>query len=109
MVLIGNKNDLSNKREVSFETATTFAKQYKLDYIEVSALTGENIKFAYEVLTRNMAKVESELDVNESKKKSTRRSKLMNNDIDYASRNPFDTETHSVKIRTDNKKKNCCK
>ena len=95
--------------------ATNFAKKYNIDYIEVSALTGENIKFIFEVLTKNMSKIQDEIELRQSKKRKSsksqlKRSKIKTNDIDYASRNPFDTETNSVKISLDKKKQKskCC-
>ena len=42
--LIGNKNDMEDKREVSYQEACDFAKENNLPYIEVSAKTGNNIK-----------------------------------------------------------------
>jgi len=112
IVLVGNKNDLVDKRVISFDTAVNLAKIYNLDYIEVSALSGDNIKFTFEVITKNMAKVQDELELRESKKsKKSKKHNYKNNDIDYASRNPFDTETNSVKIILDKNKKSkskCC-
>ena len=42
--LIGNKNDMEDKREVSWVEANNYAKEKKLPYIEVSAKTGNNIQ-----------------------------------------------------------------
>ena len=42
--LIGNKCDLEEKREVSFEEANDYSKKKELPYIEVSAKTGKNVK-----------------------------------------------------------------
>jgi small GTP-binding protein len=43
VVLIGNKSDLSDVREVSDEEIRLFATREKVKYFEVSAKTGENI------------------------------------------------------------------
>ena len=43
IVLCGNKIDLNNKRQVSFEDAKKFAKDKDLIYVETSAITGEGI------------------------------------------------------------------
>lgn len=52
IILVGNKKDLSNDREVSFEHAKDFAKENNfLDYVEVSALSGENIEKPFTLLT----------------------------------------------------------
>ena len=44
LVLVGNKLDLENQREVSFEEGKNFANDYGfIDFFETSAKTGENI------------------------------------------------------------------
>jgi len=41
--LIGNKSDLEDKREISYQKAEKLAEKLNLTYLETSALTGENI------------------------------------------------------------------
>ena len=41
IVLLGNKNDLTNKREVTFNEAKQFADNKGIDFYEVSAYTGD--------------------------------------------------------------------
>jgi len=41
--LIGNKNDLKEKRKVKTEEARNLAEELNLEYVETSALTGENV------------------------------------------------------------------
>ena len=56
-VLVGNKLDkanIENERKVTFEEGKTLAKNYNLDYFEVSALTGEGIYFMFDILNRSM-------------------------------------------------------
>ena len=56
--LIGNKNDMEDKREVSWVEASNFAKEKKLPYIEVSAKTGNNIQKLFdEVIKGAMTKM----------------------------------------------------
>lgn len=43
-VLVGNKNDLTNKRQVSYDDAKEFAKKYGIEYIETSAKDSSNIE-----------------------------------------------------------------
>ena len=50
VVVIGNKSDLSDKREVSTEDAIIFCSTHHLDYRETSALTGDGVQEAYESL-----------------------------------------------------------
>ena len=41
IILIGNKKDLENEREVNFEEAKKYANEKNIEYIETSAMTGE--------------------------------------------------------------------
>ena len=41
--LIGNKKDLEDKREISFEEGEKYAKENNINFIEVSAKSGEGI------------------------------------------------------------------
>lgn len=44
IILVGNKNDLSDKREVSYEEGEMFAQENELLFIETSAKTAENVE-----------------------------------------------------------------
>ena len=57
MVIIGNFCDLKDKREVTVEEGELKAKKYGADFIETSALSGENIQKAFEILMRKVTKV----------------------------------------------------
>jgi len=48
IMLIGNKKDLENEREVPTQEAQKFAQKQGLLYMETSALDGENITAAFE-------------------------------------------------------------
>ena len=55
VLVVGNKNDLAEKRVVSTEEMFRFVGEYKnLDYIETSALTGKNVGNAFEQLVINI-------------------------------------------------------
>lgn len=43
VVLIGNKSDMADKRDVTREEAENFAKSHSMPYFETSAKTGENV------------------------------------------------------------------
>ena len=43
VVLVGNRADLEDKRQVSFEEGKKFADKYGFDFYETSAKTGQNI------------------------------------------------------------------
>ena len=56
--LVGNKNDLEEKREVSSEEANQFAMEHNLPYIEISAKTGNNIKKLFdEMVKKTLTKI----------------------------------------------------
>ena len=47
VLLVGNKADLREQREVDYEMGKKFADFQGLPFIETSALTGENVEFAF--------------------------------------------------------------
>ncbi len=53
-MLVGNKTDLKDMREVSTDEAKKFAQKNKLLYIETSALDGNNIKEAFDLLVNGL-------------------------------------------------------
>lgn len=52
MMLVGNKNDLINERQVSHEEAIQLAKRFDCAYIETSAKTGLNVVDAFHGLVK---------------------------------------------------------
>ena len=48
MMLVGNKIDLADRREVRIDEAATYADQHKLAFIETSALDMTNVDVAFE-------------------------------------------------------------
>ena len=56
LVLIGNKNDLNDKREVSYEEGEAFAKAHKMFFLEASAKTGHNINQIFETSVKTIDK-----------------------------------------------------
>ena len=65
IILVGNKIDLENKREVSKEEGEEMAKKYGLSYFETSAKTGDNIQNCCYFLIKKVDEVYSK--ENESK------------------------------------------
>ena len=51
LVLIGNKLDLKNERVVKFNEGKKFAKEYDMDFYEVSAKSGEFVEETFEEVT----------------------------------------------------------
>ena len=52
--LVGNKKDLSDKREISIEEAQRFAETFHGKYYETSSLTGEGIHLLFQEFTLRM-------------------------------------------------------
>ena len=51
-ILFGNKKDLADEREVTYEEGKNLAKKLNCDYYEGSAKTGENIEFIMNEIAR---------------------------------------------------------
>ena len=70
IILVGNKIDLEEKRVVTREEAEKYAEDNNINYIEVSAKTGEGILDLFNEVTKGtMDKVFNDQDNNEDKKK----------------------------------------
>eukprot|EP00825_Cyclidium_porcatum_P010189 TRINITY_DN15222_c0_g1_i1.p2 TRINITY_DN15222_c0_g1~~TRINITY_DN15222_c0_g1_i1.p2 ORF type:complete len:245 (+),score=52.66 TRINITY_DN15222_c0_g1_i1:178-912(+) len=54
IVLIGNKNDLENKRQVTQQEGENFAKQQNLMFFECSAQNGNNILNVFKALSQQL-------------------------------------------------------
>ncbi|CAD8043459.1 unnamed protein product [Paramecium primaurelia] len=60
MVIVGNKIDLEERREVKTEEAKKFAQKFGFDYFETSAKTGENVDAVFESMANKvLAKIGS--------------------------------------------------
>jgi len=55
-ILVGNKADLLDERQVPKQVAEDFAKSVQVPYIETSAKEATNIQFTFEELSRGMIK-----------------------------------------------------
>ena len=55
IVLVGNKSDLEDKREVSFAKAQAWGKENHAAYIEVSSATGKNIDAMFKFVAKRAA------------------------------------------------------
>lgn len=61
-ILIGNKLDLVDQRKVSTEEGENFAKKNGFLFKEVSALNGDNITLAFEIISRDLVRKRQEED-----------------------------------------------
>ena len=55
IMLVGNKNDLNDKRKVSYEKGYEFAQRNNINFIETSAKTGENVENVFYNCTNEIA------------------------------------------------------
>lgn len=64
ILLVGNKKDLDEARQIDFLEASTFAQENELIFLEASAKTGENVEEAFLKCSKTiLAKIETgELD-----------------------------------------------
>jgi len=60
-LLVGNKSDLNENREVQVLEIKELISRYNISYIEVSAKTGDSVKLAFESLTNLIIKKNEEL------------------------------------------------
>ena len=56
IMLVGNKNDLVEKRQVSYEKGLEYANSNNINFIETSAKTGENVENVFYNCTIEIAK-----------------------------------------------------
>jgi Ras-related protein Rab-2A len=68
MMLIGNKADLTSKREVTYQEACSLASKMGAIYIETSAKTSHNITDSFSTAcSKILAKITNkEIDVNDA-------------------------------------------
>ncbi|KAJ1200020.1 hypothetical protein NDU88_003849 [Pleurodeles waltl] len=74
-LLVGNKSDLEDKRQVSIEEAKSRAEQWNVNYVETSAKTRANVDKVFFDLMR---------EIRARKMEDTRRSRLKQTEIPFA-------------------------
>ena len=97
IILVGNKTDLEDKREVSTDEGEKKAKQYGIAFCETSALQGKNIEYAFNILIDEII-----LEIENAKQKEMKNNKSNNK-----------KKSKGIMLNTNNdknhKKKKCCK
>ena len=91
LLLVGNKSDLENKRQINKEEGEEKAKSFGLGFIETSACSGDNIDQAFEIMLKEVLKkymVENDINNDEFEGGSGKNIELVK--------------------KVDKKKKNCC-
>ena len=74
-ILIGNKSDLEEKREVSYEQGKEFADTYGMKFIETSAKTNNNVQESFYTMTNEIIASTKEKERILSKNESDRKEK----------------------------------
>ena len=59
IILIGNKSDLNNKREISKEEGLKLSEIFNINFIETSAFNGDNINEAFFKLVENIYDIQN--------------------------------------------------
>ena len=54
VLLVGNKSDLTNQREVEYDHAMEFAKERNLFFVETSALRSSNVDTAFKSIVNQI-------------------------------------------------------
>ena len=85
VILLGNKSDLEDEREVPSEDGANFAKDNEFLFLETSCLKNKNVADAFETLVelthRKMIEKKNELDNNEKQKEKGNNIKISNQQI----------------------------
>lgn len=69
IVLLGNKSDLEDSRQVSFQEGQSLAKEYQILFFETSAFKDENINESFQGLTNLILSKKSPDEINEKQPK----------------------------------------
>ena len=96
IMLVGNKSDLEDKREVITEEVEKKAQEQKLAFCETSALNGKNVEYAFENLINEILKKVEKDKINEAKQLSE--SKVIT----------LETADKNQNEKNSKKKKKCC-
>ena len=96
IMLVGNKSDLEDKREVITEEVEKKAQEQKLAFCETSALNGKNVEYAFENLINEILKKVEKDKINEAKQLSETKAITL------------ETADKNQNEKNSKKKKKCC-
>ena len=83
IMLVGNKSDLKEQREISEDDVKKKAEMYNVAFCETSALEGKNIEFAFENLINEITKkVEKEKNGKNETKKEEGKTIILDTNVD---------------------------
>ena len=98
LILVGNKSDLKDKRQVNTEDAENKAKEMGIAYMETSALNAENVDKAFswliEEISKKLKKEDETLEEENNTDKDVKESQTIN--------------LNTTKQENEGIKKNCC-
>ena len=80
IILIGNKSDLEEMREINVEDVKKKAEELKIGYFETSAKDGSNIEHAFDVIVGEMMK-NVNIIINKNNVKKFNKNKVINIDV----------------------------
>lgn len=60
-VLVGNKNDLTESREIPYHIAESFAQRHNMQFVETSAKNSENVENIFIDIAKTLTKQANEL------------------------------------------------
>ena len=101
LVLIGNKSDLEENREVDYDLGKNFADENNMIFFETSALSGNNIANAF----NSSIQVIHNLILNNNFSEE----ELSNNGIRIEKNNSNDIQINKMKMGNKNNNIDCCK
>jgi Ras-related protein Rab-11A len=79
ILVVGNKCDLENRRDVSTEEAAKFAEKYDLSFLETSALNRTNVDAAFTTLIQQIYKRQHQKNIVTSENTTEENEKLLSN------------------------------
>lgn len=111
VLLIGNKNDLADSRQISKQDGVELANKWGIGFMETSAKTGENIQESFSSLINKIHNKKFEKEKNDKNKNlKSEENKLNANKLNSGISNNA-SENPQITIKIDDVKKNkkgCC-
>ena len=109
LILIGNKSDLKDKRQISTEEGENKAKEMNVAYLETSALNCDNVDIAFDALIEAISKkMKMEIEAEEEENDDNNNDNIQNKNFKDEKQNQM------INLNTDNKgnkenfNQNCC-